>query len=183
MTLDLYFLYELIITREYLINSRHYPEQSPKTGVRIFASFQYFKNTWKFCIVFKHKRFRKNTQQAFTTSFGLSLLHWAFTVQLRALSGATNLPNTWRGMKLCCSTWRLSIDWGIQHLSEKGNLCITPAKRFISSLPLTDSTSKSAGFTFNSMNLFLDSGDVGITIKLFSSKGCLNDFFVREGWF
>lgn len=87
MTLDFCFLYELVITTEYLINSRQYPEQCPKTGIDIFASFQCFTDVWKLCVVFKYKRIRKNIQQVFTMSFGLRLVQWLFTVQLRAVWG------------------------------------------------------------------------------------------------
>lgn len=101
------------------------------------------------------------------------------------LSEATILPNIGRGMRLCCSTGKLSIDWGIQCLSEKENVYVSSQwrDRLFSSLPLTDSTSRSAGFARNSMDLFLVSGDVGTTIKPFSSRSHMNDFFLKEGWF
>jgi len=85
MTLDFYFVHELLVTTEYLINSRHYPEQTPKTGIHLFASFQYFNYVSKLCIVLKNKSFRKNIQQVFTMSFELRLVHRAFTVQIRAV--------------------------------------------------------------------------------------------------
>lgn len=85
---ELWFLLSVrIYYHNRIINTRNYPKQPLKQEFTSLHPFQYFKNLWKLCIVFIQKELRNKIQQIFSVSFGFSLVHLAFTGQLRAVWG------------------------------------------------------------------------------------------------